>query len=240
MGILLIFDHRFAFSTVFTGFLFLPNRKFSMNFLLHNTFPKVTAGMRTLLLAMLLLSACEPAVQHPELGEGLFAGIRTKYGTVYVRLAVDKAPLTVANFVGLAEGSISNTFRSSGKPYFDGLTFHRVEKGFVIQGGDPQANGTGGPGYQFRQEIHPDLKHNVAGTLAMANAGPGSNGSQFYLTMAPKPVLDGSYNVFGYVTQGLEYVYKVQRNDTIEAITIIRNGEVAEAFDAPKVFADLR
>ncbi len=170
------------------------------------------------------------------LGDGLYAVLTTRHGEVVMRLAQDKAPLTVANFVGLAEGSIPNKIKGAGEPYFDGLTFHRVEPGYVIQGGDPLANGLGGPGYQFRQEIHPDLSHNVAGTLAMANAGPGTNGSQFYFTLAPLLMLDGSYNVFGYETHGLETIYKVQRGDTIQSLRIVRKGAEAEAFDAPTVF----
>ncbi|MEL6592758.1 MAG: peptidylprolyl isomerase, partial [Bacteroidota bacterium] len=124
------------------------------------------------------------------------------------------------------------------EPFFDGLTFHRVEPGFVIQGGDPLANGMGGPGYKFRQEINPDLKHNVAGTLAMANAGPNTNGSQFYITLAPTPFLDGGYNVFGYVVDGLSVATSIGVGDTIRHIEIIRKGNEARSFKAPQVFKE--
>ncbi|MDP5170851.1 MAG: peptidylprolyl isomerase [Bacteroidia bacterium] len=195
--------------------------------------------IRTFLMSVVLTSllvACETPKARTDLGEGLFADIETKHGEIILRLAYDKAPLTVANFIGLAEGTIPNEIKPAGEPYFDGMTFHRVEPGFVIQGGDPLANGMGTPGYKFRQEIHPDLSHNVAGTLAMANSGPGTNGSQFYITMAPRTDLDGRYNIFGYVAEGLENVYKVQRNDTILSVRIYRNGEAAKAFDAPAVW----
>lgn len=164
--------------------------------------------------------------------EGMFAEMVTSKGTIIFSLAYDKAPITVANFVGLAEGTLENTFRPMGEPYFDGLTFHRVVPNFVVQGGDPQGNGMGNPGYRFKTETHVDLKHDRAGTVAMANSGPNTNGSQFYITHTPTPHLDGGYNVFGYVLKGQEVVDAIVQGDKIISVTIIRMGKDAKAFDA--------
>jgi len=193
-------------------------------------------------LALLSVSmfACESAAEKPEAGgtlpDGLYAEFETSKGTIVARLEMQRAPLTVANFVGLAEGKLPNSVREPGEPYFDGMTFHRVVPQFIIQGGDPLANGMGGPGYKFKNEIHPALKHNLAGTLAMANAGPNTNGSQFYFTLKATPQLDGGYNVFGYVTEGLRYAYQMAVGDTIKTVRILRRGEAAETFDAVETF----
>ncbi|MFK7921194.1 MAG: peptidylprolyl isomerase [Bacteroidia bacterium] len=186
---------------------------------------------------LLALVACQEN-RLPNQPDGLYAIIETNKGDVVTRLEHGKAPLSVANFVGLSEGTIENNVTKKGSGFYDGLTFHRVEPNFVIQGGDPQANGMGGPGYKFRQEINPDLKHNVAGTLAMANAGPNTNGSQFYITLAPTPFLDGGYNVFGYVIDGLAIVSQITVGDTIKHVEIIRKGNAAKNFDAPSVFTE--
>lgn len=167
---------------------------------------------------------------------GLYAVITTAKGDIVCELEYQKAPVTVASFVGLAEGKIKNTFKKPGQPYFDGLTFHRVEPGFVIQGGDPAGNGSGGPGYQFNNEIVPDLKHDRPGTLAMANAGPNTNGSQFYITFQATPQLDGHYSVFGYVVQGMSTVQQVAKGEKIESVKIVKVGPDATAFDAAKTF----
>ncbi|MCB0733371.1 MAG: peptidylprolyl isomerase [Flavobacteriales bacterium] len=164
--------------------------------------------------------------------EGLFAEMVTSKGTIIFTLEYEKAPITVANFVGLAEGAIENSHRPLGTPFFDSLIFHRVEPNFVIQGGDPMGNGYGGPGYRFKTEVSSDLKHDKAGTVAMANSGPNSNGSQFYITHIPTPFLDGGYNVFGYVISGMDVVNSIQVGDTIESVTIIRLGKEAKDFDA--------
>jgi len=185
----------------------------------------------------LLLSACNIGPDYSRLGDGIFSRVETVHGEFFIKLEAEKAPLTVANFIGLTEGTIENKIKGKNEPYFDGMTFHRVEPNLLIQGGDPLANGLGGPGYKFRQEIHPELTHAVAGTVAMANAGPGTNGSQWYVTMVPLSQLDGGYNVFGYVVEGLENVKKIQRNDTITSVRIIRNGEAAKSFDEIAVFA---
>ena len=151
--------------------------------------------------------------------EGLFAILETKKGSITVKLEFEKVPMTVANFVGLAEGSIENTARS-GKPFFDGLTFHRVVPGFVIQGGCPNGTGAGGPGYRFPDEIDETLRHDAPGVLSMANAGPHTT-----------PHLDGVHTVFGRVVDGMDVVEKIKAGDKIEKVTIVRNGDAAKAFD---------
>jgi FKBP-type peptidyl-prolyl cis-trans isomerase len=177
----------------------------------------------------LCLAAGTAAAQG--LPDGLYAELATARGKIVLSLAFEKAPMTVTSFVGLAEGTISAN-GSTGKRYFDGLTFHRVVPGFVIQGGDPAGNGTGGPGYTFPNEISSELKHDAAGVLAMANAGPDTNGSQFYITLAPVPQLDGSYSVFGRVVRGQEVVEAIQQGDRISTVKILRVGAAAKAFVA--------
>ena len=171
--------------------------------------------------------------------EGIFATIVTNKGTIVLELEYKKTPVTVANFIALAEGK--NTFvtdeKLKGKPFYDGLKFHRVIKDFMIQGGDPSGNGSGGPGYAFKDEIT-DLKHTKGGILSMANSGPATNGSQFFITHKDTPWLDGKHTVFGHVTQGMDVVNQIAQNDVMLKVTITRKGTAAKAFDAPKVFAD--
>lgn len=186
--------------------------------------------------SLCFLSACALGPDYSRLGDGIFARVETPHGEFFIKLEDEKAPLSVANFIGLTDGTIDNKIKGPGEPYFDGMTFHRVEPNILIQGGDPLANGLGGPGYKFSQEIHPDLNHNESGTVAMANAGPGTNGSQWYVTMIPLPQLNGSYNIFGFVVEGLDIVKKIQRNDPMIKVEIIRNGEAAQNFDETKVF----
>jgi peptidylprolyl isomerase len=175
-------------------------------------------------------------VDAQQLGDGLFARITTNRGDIVVKLEYQRAPLTVCNFVALAEGKMDN---ARGKKFYDGLTFHRVisrlngdAQDFMIQGGDPLGNGRGGPGYSFPDEIDPALKHDKPGVLSMANAGPGTNGSQFFITIVPTPHLDGKHTVFGYVVAGQNIVNTTRQGDKIERITIIRNGQAAAAFKA--------
>jgi peptidylprolyl isomerase len=170
--------------------------------------------------------------------EGLYANIKTNKGTIVIKLEYEKAPLTVANFVALAEGKMKNTAKPEGTPYYDGIKFHRVIADFMIQGGDPTGTGMGGPGYAFPDEIHPELKHTRAGTLSMANAGPYTNGSQFFITHKDTPWLDGRHAVFGYVVSGQEVVNAIVQGDVMEKVTIEAVGKTAKAWDAMKVLAD--
>ena len=183
-----------------------------------------------------LPAVCAQA-QASNLPDGLYAEIATSRGTIVCSLAYKQAPMTVSDFVGLAEGTISAN-GVKGKHYFDGLTFHRVVAGFVIQGGDPTGTGNGGPGYQFPNEISPDLKHDSPGVLAMANAGADTNGSQFYITMAPEPNLDGGYSVFGKVVKGMDVVTAIKQGDKMNTVRILRVGDAAKAFTVTQASFD--
>ena len=168
--------------------------------------------------------------------DGMYAKFETSKGDIYCALEYKKTPMTVANFVGLAEGSIKNTAKAEGVPYYDGLKFHRVIPNFMVQGGCPLGTGTGDPGYKFGDEFDETLKHTGPGILSMANAGPGTNGSQFFITHVKTDWLDGKHTVFGHVIDGMDVVNKIVGNDTIKHLAILRKGKEAEAFDAPKVF----
>ena len=167
---------------------------------------------------------------------GIYAKFNTTKGEILVKLTHDKTPGTVGNFVGLAEGQLENDHKKQGNPYYDGLKFHRVIPDFMIQGGCPQGTGVGGPGYQFDDEVHPELTHNGPGVLSMANAGPGTNGSQFFITHVETPWLDGKHTVFGHVYAGQEVVDTVAQGDTIESLEIVRVGEEAENWNAIEAF----
>lgn len=173
----------------------------------------------------------------PKLEDGIYAEFTTKKGTITLKLEDEKTPMTVANFVGLIEGNF--TFQDSikiTKPYYDGLKFHRVIANFMIQGGDPEGTGMGGPGYKFYDETRPDLRHDKPGILSMANSGPATNGSQFFITHKETPWLDGKHTVFGQVISGQEVVDKIAQDDVMETVKIIRVGKNAKKFDATKVF----
>ncbi len=172
--------------------------------------------------------------------EGIFAEFVTSKGKIVVQLEYQKTPITVANFISLVEGT--NTFvadeKLKGKPYYNGLKFHRVIKDFMIQGGDPAGNGSGGAGYSFKDECLPELIFDKGGILAMANSGPATNSSQFFITHKETPWLNGKHTIFGHVVSGMETVNAVVQDDVMNTITIVRKGDAAKKFDAAKVFSD--
>ncbi|MGC6431299.1 MAG: peptidylprolyl isomerase [Jejuia sp.] len=194
----------------------------------------------------LTLFSCKS--QYPELEDGIYAEINTSKGKMVAKLFYKKAPITSANFISLAEGTnalVSEQYKK--KKYYNGLIFHRVMDNFMIQGGDPLGTGRGNPGYRFMNEFHPDLKHDKPGILAMANAGPDTNGSQFYITEVPRPDLDNRYSVFGELVMGLDIQDSISNVKTdaadkpldsviINELNIIRKGSDAKGFDAFDVF----
>ena len=168
--------------------------------------------------------------------EGLFAQIKTSKGVIEIQLEFEKTPGTVGNFVGLSIGKIKNSNKELGKPYYDGLKFHRVINDFMIQGGCPIGTGTGDPGYKFDDEFNADLKHDKPGILSMANSGPATNGSQFFITHIETPWLDNKHTVFGHVIDGLDVVNSIVQDDEIINIKINAVGEKAQSFDPVKAF----
>ncbi|HLP65398.1 peptidylprolyl isomerase [Flavobacterium sp.] len=193
-----------------------------------------------------LLFSCKKEEKNNNLPDGLYAEIETNKGTIIVELNYKKTPMTVANFVSLAEGKNTRvTEEFKGKPFYDGLKFHRVisktngdSDDFMVQTGDPLGTGSGDAGYKFSDEIT-DLNHDTPGILSMANSGPGTNSSQFFITIVPTPWLDGKHTVFGKVVQnGMEVVTKIVQGDFIKSVKIIRNGKEAENFNANKIFDD--
>jgi cyclophilin family peptidyl-prolyl cis-trans isomerase len=195
----------------------------------------------TLLVMVTAVSVAEAKKsKKPKLTDGLYAEMQTTRGTILLRLAMDSVPMTVANFVGLAEGKIKNTAKADGVHYFDSLKFHRVIAKFMIQGGDPLGNGQGGPGYSFKDEFVPQYRFTGPGILAMANAGAGTNGSQFFITHVATPWLDNRHTIFGFVVTGQDVVDAVQQGDYIVKVKIIRKGKKAKKFNAAKVFEELR
>lgn len=185
---------------------------------------------------------------YPDLEDGMYAEFNTNYGTFVAELYYQATPITVANFVSLAEGThpmVDSTYQ--GKNFYDGLTFHRVIEDFMIQGGDPTGTGSGDPGYRFPDEPVDTLSHDSKGYLSMANAGPGTNGSQFFITLAETPWLDGRHTIFGKVVEGMEVVDSIGQVETgqqdrpveeirIESLNIIRKGSEAKDFEAAETF----
>ncbi|MFX0558119.1 peptidylprolyl isomerase [Maribacter sp. CXY002] len=170
--------------------------------------------------------------------DGIYAKFNTTKGEILVKLTHDKTPGTVGNFVALAEGNKENSVKSIGEPYYNGIKFHRVIPDFMIQGGCPLGTGTGDAGYKFDDEFHPELTHNAPGVLSMANAGPGTNGSQFFITHVATPWLDNKHTVFGHVVAGQEVVDAIAQGDSIDSLEIVREGSDAENWDAVRAFED--
>lgn len=173
-----------------------------------------------------------------KLEDGLYVQFNTTKGTIICQLEMDKTPMTVANFVGLVEGDLKVDTTVISKPFYDGIKFHRVINDFMIQGGDPMGTGMGGPGYRFNDEFAEGLTHSGPGILSMANSGPNTNGSQFFITHKETPWLDGKHTVFGHVVQGQDVVNAIVQDDVMESVKILRVGKSAKKFDAQKVFTE--
>ncbi|MGY8946307.1 MAG: peptidylprolyl isomerase [Flavobacteriales bacterium] len=172
--------------------------------------------------------------------DGIYAKIKTSQGDILLMLHYKKTPGTVANFVGLSEGKIDNSFKSKNEPFYDGIKFHRVIPDFMIQTGCPQGTGTGDPGYKFDDEFHSDLKHDKPGILSMANSGKATNGSQFFITHIPTQWLDNKHTVFGEVIEGQNIVNDIKQGDQINSIEIIRVGNEAETWDVSVNFNEFK
>jgi len=168
--------------------------------------------------------------------DGIYAKITTEKGEILGKLTYKRTPGTVGNFVALAEGNLENDAKPQGTEYYDGLKFHRVIPDFMVQGGDPAGTGAGGPGYKFDDEFHPELKHDKPGVFSMANAGPGTNGSQFFITHVPTDWLDNKHTVFGHVVEGQDVVDSIAQGDTMQKVEILRVGEEAENWNAVESF----
>ena len=189
------------------------------------------------LASLLFASLVVPASAQDTYPDGMYAEMQTSKGLIVIRLAYEESPLMVVNFVGLAEGT-KDSNRPLGTPFYDGLTFHRVIANFMIQGGDPEGSGRGGPGYSFPDQISSELRHDGPGVLSMANAGPNTNGSQFFITHKATPWLDGKHAVFGRVIQGQDVVNAIAQGDILETLKIVRVGDAANAFKADQATFD--
>ena len=196
--------------------------------------PKVATPAPVAVVPASQTSNQEPSFAMTTLPEGLYAQMETNKGTIVLRMFFDRVPNTVGNMVALAEGRREWVDPSTGagtkSNFYDGLTFHRVIPDFMVQGGDPQGDGRGGPGYRFADEFRPELRHDKPGILSMANAGPNTNGSQFFITHVATPWLDGKHTVFGEVVDGQDVVNAIEQGDKIVTLTFIRIGDAAEAF----------
>jgi len=197
-----------------------------------------------LLLVFVVISSCK-STNYPNLNDGIYADIQTDKGSILLQLEYENTPITVASFVSLAEGNnVYVAEKHKGKPFYDGLKFHRVVENFIVQGGDPLGVGTGGPGYQFEDEFPTNddgnllLSHNKAGILSMANSGPDANGSQFFITHRQTMNLDGRHTVFGHVVKGQAIVDSIVKDDVMNTIKIVRVGSEARKFDARQVFGN--
>ncbi len=190
-----------------------------------------------LVLAALILSVFNLSAKGSDLPKGLYAVMETSKGKIILKLEYKKVPMTVMNFVGLAEGTLKANGKK-GKHFYDGLKFHRVIPNFMVQTGDPAGNGSGGPGYEFPNEVRKDLKFDKPGVLGMANKGPNTNGSQFFITHAATPWLNGYYTVFGHVVTGQNVVKEIKKGDTITTVKILRVGKDAEKFKATQYAFD--
>ncbi len=197
-----------------------------------------------LLLVFVVISSCK-STNYPNLNDGIYADIQTDKGSILLQLEYENTPITVASFVSLAEGNnVYVAEKHKGKPFYDGLKFHRVVENFIVQGGDPLGVGTGGPGYQFEDEFPTNddgnllLSHNKAGILSMANSGPDANGSQFFITHRQTMNLDGRHTVFGHVIEGQAIVDSIVKDDVMNTIKIVRVGSEAKKFDARQVFSN--
>ncbi|WP_022664317.1 peptidylprolyl isomerase [Desulfospira joergensenii] len=197
----------------------------------------IVQGGKALFLFLFCLFALSFSAQAEELPDGLYARFETTKGMILAKLFYKEVPLTVINFAGLAEGT-KDSNQAPGKKFYDGLSFHRVIPDFMIQGGDPEGTGRGGPGYRFPDEFHPSLKHDSPGILSMANSGPNTNGSQFFITHKATPWLDFKHAVFGKVVKGQNVVDAIQKRDRIIHLTILRKGKEAEAFKTDQASFD--
>lgn len=177
--------------------------------------------------------------KKPKLEKGMYAQIVTSKGDIWIQLEFEKTPMTVANFVGLAEGDFKVDTTEYTEEFYNGLKFHRVIKDFMIQGGDPMGTGSGGPDHRFYDEIVDDLKHSGPGILSMANSGPNTNGSQFFITHKATPWLDGKHTVFGHVIQGQDIVDAIEQGDIMQEVKIVRKGKTAKKWDATEAFGSI-
>ncbi len=203
---------------------------------------KINFSSIWLVAASLFLISCSlsfAATDSKKLGDGLYAQFETNRGIILVSLYYKRVPNTVANFVGLAQGTKASN-QPAGKKFYDGLIFHRVIPNFMIQGGDPDGTGRGGPGYQFPDEFHPSLIHDGPGVLSMANSGPNTNGSQFFITHKATPWLNFKHSVFGRVVDGMEVVNSIQKGDRIKTVTIIKKGDQVQSFKTDPASIDAR